>query len=179
MSRLDSFIRRLTAQRACLNRAFELIGDIDGPVVELGLGNGRTFDHLRCHLAEREIFVFERSPQAHSDSTPDSKHLIIGNLAQTLPDALAIMGEPAAMLHSDIGCGDPEIDRETARLIAFHLPRLVKRGGIVLSDQVIDCKGFHSLPLPGGVSEGRYTFLHHCAEGALKTDNNNSLIYQS
>ena len=30
MSRLDSFIRRLEAQRACLDRAALLIGDIDG-----------------------------------------------------------------------------------------------------------------------------------------------------
>ena len=47
MSRLDSFIRRLEAQRACLDRAAELIRDIDGHVLELGLGNGRTYDHLR------------------------------------------------------------------------------------------------------------------------------------
>ena len=53
MSRLDSFIRRLEAQRACLNRAAELIGDLEGVVLELGLGNGRTYDHLR------ELFLVE------------------------------------------------------------------------------------------------------------------------
>ena len=47
MSRLDSFIRRLEAQRACLDRAAALIAGIDGAVLELGLGNGRTYDHLR------------------------------------------------------------------------------------------------------------------------------------
>jgi hypothetical protein len=47
MSRLDSLIRRIRAQRACLNRAADLIKGVPGPVLELGLGNGRTYDHLR------------------------------------------------------------------------------------------------------------------------------------
>jgi hypothetical protein len=54
MSRLDSFIRRLEAQRACLGYAAAQIRAIAGPVLELGLGNGRTYDHLRELLPERE-----------------------------------------------------------------------------------------------------------------------------
>ena len=38
MSRLDSFIRRLEAQRACIDRAFELAAPLSGPVIEVGLG---------------------------------------------------------------------------------------------------------------------------------------------
>ena len=60
MSRLDSFIRRLEAQRACLNRAAALISGIDGIVLELGLGNGRTYDHLRELFPDRDIYVCER-----------------------------------------------------------------------------------------------------------------------
>ena len=63
VSRLDSFIRRLQAQRACLDMAAGLIADIDGLVLELGLGNGRTYDHLRETLPGREIYVCERSPR--------------------------------------------------------------------------------------------------------------------
>ena len=55
MSRLDSFIRRLVAQRACLDHAAQLIGGLDGAVLELGLGNGRTYDHLRSLFPGREI----------------------------------------------------------------------------------------------------------------------------
>ena len=58
MSRLDSMIRRLTAQRICIDLALDFISDVDGPVLELGLGNGRTYDHLREHSEGREIFVF-------------------------------------------------------------------------------------------------------------------------
>ncbi len=65
MSRLDSFIRRLEAQRACLAVAAEMIGDLEGPVFELGLGNGRTYDHLRELLPGREIFVCERHLAPH------------------------------------------------------------------------------------------------------------------
>ena len=57
MSRLESFIRRVTAQRDCLNMAKELVVDVPGPILELGLGNGRTYDHLRELFPDREIFM--------------------------------------------------------------------------------------------------------------------------
>ena len=84
MTRLDSAIRRLQAQRACLDRAAELVQDTPGPVLELGLGNGRTYDHLRARLAGRDIFVFERAPAAHPDSMPPADRLILGNILETL-----------------------------------------------------------------------------------------------
>ena len=37
MSRLDSFLRRIIAQRDCLNSAVEVISGIKGPVIELGM----------------------------------------------------------------------------------------------------------------------------------------------
>ena len=64
MSRLDAFIRRLQAQRTCLGLAADLVAGVPGPVLELGLGNGRTYDHLRELMPDREIFVLERQPMA-------------------------------------------------------------------------------------------------------------------
>ena len=75
MSRLDSFIRRLEAQRACLDHAAELIGGLDGVVLELGLGNGRTYDHLRSLFPGREIYVCERAVAAHPDCVPPEERL--------------------------------------------------------------------------------------------------------
>jgi hypothetical protein len=72
MSRLDSFLRRMMAQRACLDRATELIKDVPGPVLKLGLGNGRTYDHLRRLMPRREIYVFEREMDAPPDCLPHS-----------------------------------------------------------------------------------------------------------
>ena len=50
MSRLESFIRRLDAQRLCLDWAAGAVVERPGAVLELGLGNGRTYDHLRARL---------------------------------------------------------------------------------------------------------------------------------
>ncbi len=74
MSRLDSFIRRALAQRDCLGDAARLIDGLPGPVIELGLGNGRTYGHLRTLLPAREIFVFDRQVMAHPDCVPDARH---------------------------------------------------------------------------------------------------------
>ncbi len=60
MSKLDSFIRRMTAQRDCLNHAASLITHVPGTVFELGLGNGRTYDHLRQLFPDRDVYVFDR-----------------------------------------------------------------------------------------------------------------------
>ena len=42
MSRLDSFIARMQAQRDCLNFLKPKIDALPGPILEVGLGNGRT-----------------------------------------------------------------------------------------------------------------------------------------
>ena len=118
MSRLDSAIRRLSAQRACLDRAAALVRGLPGPVLELGLGNGRTYDHLRARLGGREIFVFERHVAAHPDCVPDAAHLILGTFADTLAGAGARIGAPAALVHADIGSGEKAESRALAASIA-------------------------------------------------------------
>ena len=159
MSRLDSAIRRLLAQRACLDRAIELAAAVPGPAIELGLGNGRTYDHLRRHMPDREIFVFERAVMAHPDSCPDDAHLILGDLRRTLPSALARIGQPAALAHIDIGSGDLEATAVTAAFIAEALPTLLAPGAAVVSDQPLTLPTAESLDLPDGVTPGRY-FLY-------------------
>ena len=72
MSRLDSVIRRLETQRDCLDAAIGLIRSVGGPVLEIGLGNGRTYDHLRERCNGREIFVLDRRIAAHPDCVPDA-----------------------------------------------------------------------------------------------------------
>ena len=65
MSRLDLFIDRMLSQRACIDHAVQRIADMPGPVLELGLGNGRTYHHLRERLPKREICVFDREIASH------------------------------------------------------------------------------------------------------------------
>jgi hypothetical protein len=159
LSRLDSFIRRLLAQRACLERAVHLVAGIEGPALELGLGNGRTFDHLRERLPEREIFVFERRPDAHPDCVPDARHLIVGDLEDTLVGAEAWLPAPAALVHSDIGTGEAARNARVAAWLARTLPALLARGGIVASDQPLVNGALEPLPLPPEVAPERY-FLY-------------------
>ena len=165
MSRLDSFIRRLEAQRRCLEAGLAAIAGIEGPVFELGLGNGRTYDHLREALGReascgqgrrREIFVFERKLAAHPDCRPDERHLFEGELGETLPGALARFGGRVALIHADLGSGQPEQDRATSALLSRLVPDLLVPGGLCLSDQPL--KGLTSAPLPKGVAPGRYYF---------------------
>lgn len=156
MSRLDSFIRRLEAQRACLNQAVEVVRARPGPVFELGLGNGRTYDHLRTLCPEREIYVFERQVRAHPDCIPPKDFLIEGDLQETLPVMAARFENRVALVHSDIGTGDVEASAAIGRWIGGWLPRLLAPGGLALSDQVAAFPGAEELPPPEGVRSGRY-----------------------
>ena len=59
MSRLDSVIRRLQAQRACLDRAVDLVRDLPGPVLELGLGNGVFLArHVNQAIASGDVYRY-------------------------------------------------------------------------------------------------------------------------
>lgn len=156
MSRLDSFIRRVSAQRDCLNHAATLIADVPGPVLELGLGNGRTYDHLRELFPDREIFVFDRRVAAHPDCIPDAAHMFLGDITETLPGALERIGAKAALAHCDMGTGVKESNATLAAFIAPAVDALMAPGGVVISDQEYSVPGWTSLPLPDGVRPGRY-----------------------
>ena len=158
MSRLDSVIRRLQAQRACLDAAAGLIAGLPGIVLELGLGNGRTYDHLRTRLPDRDIHVFDRQVAAHPDCIPPDDHLFLGDLAETLPLAAARLGRTAILVHSDIGSGDEAMNRAIAAVISRLLPPLLAPGAIILSDQALTLDA-QALPLPDGVASGRYHML--------------------
>jgi hypothetical protein len=162
MSRLDSFIRRLTAQRACLDHAVRLIADLPGPVLEVGLGNGRTYDHLRERLPNREIFVFDRQVAAHPDCIPPADHLLLGDFRETLKTMRPRLGEGAALIHADIGSGDEVANARLAAELAPLLVRLLTRRGILLGDQAMAIDGLVELPLPADVKPGRY-FLYRAA----------------
>ena len=159
MSRLDSFIRRLEAQRACLNFALDEIRSIDGPILEFGLGNGRSYDHLRERAPAREIYVFDRVVAAHPDCIPPERYLIFGDLFETLARAAPLIGAPAALAHLDIGAGLAASDRKLSELIARHLPDLLARGAMVVSDQRVAAPALGRLRAPNGVAEDRY-FLY-------------------
>ncbi len=159
MSRLDINIRRLEAQRACLGLAARLIHDLPGPVFELGLGNGRTYDHLREVCPGREIFVFEREIAAHPDCIPDEAHLLLGDFRATLPQAAQRFRQEVAFIHADFGTANPERDRKLAVFIAEQVALLLAPGGLIAADRDVTFAGSRVVALPDGVDDGAY-FLY-------------------
>jgi hypothetical protein len=156
---LDSFIRRVEAQRACLDLASEAVRGLDGIVLELGLGNGRTYDHLRERMPDREIIVFEREVRAHPDCIPDNDHLVLGSIEDTLPAFAERAPGQAILVHSDIGTGDASRNQALAAWLARALPYLLRPGAWVAADQALVAPGLVGQPLPAGVARDRY-FLY-------------------
>ena len=158
-TRLERLLFRLEAQHRCLNWAFSEIRDKPGVVFELGLGHGRTYDHMRRHLPERDIFVFDREIDCFPDCTPDAVHLMLGKLSDTLPAARDRFAGKAVLVNSDVGTYDEAYNTEVAALVSRHLRELLAPNAIVLSDLPLTLPGARPLPLPEGVRSERY-FLH-------------------
>lgn len=156
MSRLESFIRRLEAQRRCLDWAAQAIAPCPGAVLELGLGNGRTYDHLRARLGPaRAIYAFDRQLAAHPDCVPPPGRLLLGELHDTLP-AFAARGTAVALVHADLGSGDRAANAALAGWLGPQLCRLAASDCLVLSDQLLDAAGLVAQALPDGVPADRY-----------------------
>jgi hypothetical protein len=156
MSRLDSFIRRLEAQRACLNCAAELVRGVDGIVLELGLGNGRTYDHLRALFPDRDIYVCERQVAAHPDCIPPPERLILGDMRQTLPGLLGRFKGAVALAHFDAGSGDAAANLVLAAALTPSIIPLLGSGAVLVADPPIDAAELAALPPPDSVAAGRY-----------------------
>jgi hypothetical protein len=156
MTRLDSAIRRLAAQRELLDWGSREASP-EGLVLEIGLGNGRTYDHLRDRLPGREIYAFERSPAAHPDCYPPEGYLIVGDLFDTLGPFIERHGRgAAALIHIDIGSGDEEANRSLAGRLSPFLEALLQPGGLLLGDRAFDMPSCRNISAETSVPEGRY-----------------------
>ena len=140
-------IRRLTAQRAYLNEAARRIADVPGCVFELGLGSGRTFDHLRTILPGREIFAFDRAISAHPTCIPDADHMILGEIRETLKFCgPRIPGKPV-LIHVDLGSGDPTQDLITRSWLSPLVADWAAPGTIIITDRPLEGP-YRELPRP-------------------------------
>jgi S-adenosyl-L-methionine methyltransferase len=156
VSRLDSFIRRLEAQRACLDLAASLVRELDGDVLELGLGNGRTYDHLRQLFPDRKIYVCERRVAAHPDCVPPAELLLLGDMRDTLQTARDLLGGRVALAHLDPATGDVAASRELAAEVAPLIVPLLRPGGVLASEPGLAWHGLTPIALPEGLAPGRY-----------------------
>ncbi|WP_226688930.1 class I SAM-dependent methyltransferase [Ruegeria arenilitoris] len=155
MSRLDSMLRRLTAQRDGLNWAVAQISDMDGDVLDMGLGNGRTYDHLREILPDRRILVMDRVLQCHPSSTPPAEDFLQGE-AEPMLEKLGIDGPKIALAHYDFGRGIKEDDVAEAARLSPLIARVMRPGGLLISGQPLT--GFEEIKGPDTIAPDRYLF---------------------
>lgn len=155
MSRLDSMLRRLTAQRDGLNWAAEQISAMEGDVLDMGLGNGRTYDHLREILAGRRIWVIDRVLQCHPSCIPPEQDFLQGE-ARPMLERLAAEDRRIALAHYDFGFGVKEKDVAEAAALSPVIAEVMAPGGIIVSGQPL--AGFEELDGPEGIPAGRYMF---------------------
>lgn len=155
MSRLDSMLRRLTAQRDGLNWAAAQINGVDGDVLDMGLGNGRTYDHLREILPGRRIWVMDRVLQCHPDSTPPAEDFLQGE-AEPMLEKLAQNGSGIAMAHYDFGRGIKSEDVAEAARLSPMIANVMLPGGLLISGQPL--VGFDQIKGPETIAPDRYLF---------------------
>lgn len=155
MSRLDSMLRRLTAQRDGLNWAANQIADLDGDVLDLGLGNGRTYDHLREVLSDRRIMVIDRVLQCHPSCVPPAENFLEGE-ADAMLERLAVQGNRIALAHYDLGFGVKEKDVAEAARLSPYLAEVMVPGGWIISGQPL--VGFSEVKGPDTIPAERYLF---------------------
>ena len=156
MTRLDIFIRRVQAQRECIDMvAAEMFAD-PGPVLELGLGNGRTYDHLRERFPGRAIFVFDREVAAHPDCIPPADCLRLGDFRVSLPAYLAEGQPESCFIHADIGSANRDASTRLAADLAPSFLQILTLGGYLACDQPVTLPGLKRVALPGSPDDGRY-----------------------
>lgn len=155
MSRLDSMRRRLSAQIDGLNWAAQDIASLDGDVLELGLGNGRTYDHLREKLPDRRIWVIDRVCQPHPSCVPPAEDFLQGEAEDKLRE-LARSSARMALAHYDFGFGVKELDVAEGARLSPLIAAVMRPGGLVVSQQPL--VGFSQIEGPDTIDPDRYLF---------------------
>lgn len=153
MSRLDSMLRRLAAQRDGLNWAAAQVADLPGDALDIGLGNGRTYDHMREIMPGRRVLVIDRVLQCHASCVPPAEDFLQGEADVVLA---GLAGAGIVIAHYDLGFGDKAQDMAEAARMSPLVRGVMAVGGIVVSGQPL--VGFAQLEAPEGIPPERYLF---------------------
>jgi hypothetical protein len=145
----------MQAQRLLIDLSVPKIVGLEGPILEFGLGNGRTYHHLREKLPGRRIIAFDIKVTAQQESIPRAEDLVLGDIRETAP---AFIGCDAALIHLDIGTGIDALDATAQGWLAPLVPKLLAPGGLAISGLALKAAGLEPLPLPDTIAEGRYFY---------------------
>lgn len=165
MSRLNSFLNRLTAQKLLIEQAAGLVQETPGAVLDLGLGAGRSYDHMVRLFPDREVYALDRRIDARPAYIPRASHVIVGEIAETLPFCRERIGQPIAVLHNDLGSGDDLTNAIVGRWLAPLVDPLMAVGGVVITSFPMDLTRCTPLALPAGIKKRRY-HIYRCVEAS-------------
>lgn len=153
-TRLDSFILRMTAQRAILNMlADQAMLPPEGDILELGLGNGRTYSHLCARFPGRRIIAFDRAVAAHGTSIPPEANTVLGEISQS---ARPFIGRGAALVHADIGTGYDDKDAVTLVWLPDLIAGLLAPGAMAVTGLQLHHPALEPLNLPEAARGSHY-----------------------
>ncbi len=155
MSRLDSMLRRFTAQRDGLNWAASLIEGMEGDALDMGLGNGRTYDHMREIMPERRLWVMDRILQCHPSCVPPEDDFLQGEAEDGLT-RLKELGAKIMISHYDFGFGVKEKDVEEAARFSPLIAEVMGQNGVIVSGQPL--VGLEAIQGPDHIAPDRYYF---------------------
>jgi len=154
MSRLDSIMRRLAAQRDGLEWAAERTRKMTGDALDMGLGNGRTYDHMR-EILDRRIWVIYRVQQCHPSCIPPAADFLEGE-AEAMLVRLADTGAQIVLAHYDFGFGIKQKDVAEAARLSPAIARIMAPNGVIVSGQPL--VGFAQIDGPASIAKDRYHF---------------------
>ena len=155
MSRLNSMMRRLAAQADGLEWGNTMVDSLKGDFLDMGLGNGRTYDHLREILPERRIWVIDRVLQCHPSCTPPEADLLLGE-AEPMLQKLAQSGARILLAHYDFGQGIKADDVAEAARLSPAIAAVLAPGALIVSGQPL--VGFDQIDGPDTIAKERYLF---------------------
>ena len=155
MSRLNSMMRRLAAQADGLEWANTMVDSLKGDFLDMGLGNGRTYDHIREIAADRRIWVIDRALNCHPSCVPPEEDFLQGE-AEAMLNKMAADGTKIAMAHYDFGFGDKAKDVAEAARLSELIKKIMLPGGVLVSGQPL--VGFEQVRGPTTVAPERYYF---------------------
>ena len=156
---LERALYRLRAQHATLGAALARLSGGCPLVWEVGLGKGRSYDHLRRALPGASIFAFDRALVSVPDCTPPDDQMMIGDLAATLPQLAVAHRARVALAHIDLG-GDPP-SAETRAALERWLPVAMAPQGLVAAGTPLDLANAQPLELPAAAAGGYALMVLH------------------
>ena len=147
-SRLERMIARLATQRALLDWGAGRVAGLDGPILEIGLGKGRTYSHLCGLFPDRDIWAFDFEVHAPAHSRPDPGRILLGDFRETLLACWTAVGAPPALVHADIGTESRRADTPLARFVGSVMAQRLAPGGLLLGDRDMGSVGLTRLETP-------------------------------